>query len=251
MRHKGPKISVIIPTYNRAAFLAAAVDSVRQQGCSPVEIIIVDDGSSDDTARLVRSLGANLRYVYQTNQGPAAARNRGLALAEGDFLAFLDTDDAWPGGRLHSMLRHLEQDDALQLVLGHIEMQQQRTSGEDFRLVAAGERVLLWCLGAALFRRSAFDRVGPFDANLRFSEDLDWYLKAMEFGLPMQVVPEIALHYRLHEDNMTRDRLAVRSSIFHALKRSLDRRRRCDTGRAAPLATIPGMEMDRSRKEKQ
>jgi glycosyltransferase involved in cell wall biosynthesis len=223
---KGPKISVIIPTYNRAALLAAAVESVRQQGCSPVEIIIVDDGSSDDTARLVRSLGANLRYVYQTNQGPAAARNRGLALAEGDFLAFLDTDDAWPGGRLHSMLRHLEQDDALQLVLGHIEMQQQRTSGEDFRLVAAGERVLLWCLGAALFRRSAF-------------------------GLPMQVVPEIALHYRLHEDNMTRDRLAVRSSIFHALKRSLDRRRRCDTGRAAPLATIPGMEMDRSRKEKQ
>ena len=93
-------LSVIMPVYNGAEFLAEAVASIVAQAYQPLEIIVVDDGSTDETATIVQSLGGEIRYLYQFNQGPAAARNAGLALAQGDLIAFLDVDDLWPADKL-------------------------------------------------------------------------------------------------------------------------------------------------------
>src|ERR1017187_10588057 len=95
-----PLVSVIIPAYNAAHFLPNAVASVRRQSYEPLEILIVDDGSRDDCARVAAELGETVRYVRQEQAGPAAARNRGLELAQGEFIGFLDADDEWPEQKL-------------------------------------------------------------------------------------------------------------------------------------------------------
>ena len=99
MNSEKPLVSVIMPVYNGAAFLTGAIDNIRRQNYEPLEIIIVDDGSTDSTGQIVASFGSDIRYVYQANQGPAAARNHGLRLATGDLIAFLDVDDLWAENR--------------------------------------------------------------------------------------------------------------------------------------------------------
>ena len=91
-----PLVSVIIPTFNRSALLAAAIDSVRAQTYAPIEIIVVDDGCTDDTSKVLRRSGPGIRAVRQDNAGPAAARNRGLAHARGEIIMFLDSDVVYP-----------------------------------------------------------------------------------------------------------------------------------------------------------
>src|SRR5262249_25220663 len=90
-----PLVSVVIATYNSSRFIAQAVQSVLEQTYRPVEIVVVDDGSNDDTAEVLACYRDRVRYVYQDNRGPAAARNRGIAEANGELLAFLDADDQW------------------------------------------------------------------------------------------------------------------------------------------------------------
>ena len=111
-------ISVIIPVYNGEAFLAEAVASVQEQSLAPNEIIIVDDGSEDGTVAVIESLGPEIRSIRQTNAGPAAARNRGLEMASGDFISFIDADDLWLPGKLKSQAQRLNGDPTIQLVLG-------------------------------------------------------------------------------------------------------------------------------------
>jgi len=117
----GPLLSAIVPTYNAAGFLAEAIESIRWQTYQPVEIIVVDDGSTDDTAEVVRGLGGEIRYVEQANAGPAAARNRGLELAQGELIAFLDADDRWPRDKLEIQVPRLLGNPELDLVLGRIQ----------------------------------------------------------------------------------------------------------------------------------
>src|SRR5262249_57904262 len=95
-----PTISAIITTYNCADYIGDAIESVRQQTMRPAEIVVVDDGSTDNTRELVRALGADIRYFHHCNCGEARARNRGGTFARGETIAFLDADDAWPAGRL-------------------------------------------------------------------------------------------------------------------------------------------------------
>src|SRR5579885_1516999 len=93
-----PDLSVIIPAYNRAGFLPAVVDSLRAAGAGSLEILVVDDGSTDDTAAVAAALGPPVRYVRQANAGPAAARNHGFGLCAGRYVAFVDSDDEWLPG---------------------------------------------------------------------------------------------------------------------------------------------------------
>ena len=126
----GPLVSVVIPVFNGEAFLREAVQSVLAQKYSPIEIIIVDDGSTDGTATVARSLPETVRYLHQTNKGPAAARNRGIEHAQGSLIAFADADDLWPADKLELQLPYLINDPAIEIVMGRI--QQVRLSREEF-----------------------------------------------------------------------------------------------------------------------
>ena len=224
-----PLVSVVIPVFNGEAFLGEAVQSVLVQKYSPVEVIIVDDGSTDGTEDVVKSFPETVRYVQQSNQGPAAARNRGIEQAQGSLIAFADADDLWPEDKLELQLPYLLRDPAIEIVLGRI--QQVRMS------IAVGEPSFSVNLGSAVIRKSVFERVGLFDEGMRYSEDVDWFMRAREAGAAIMTIDAVTLLYRQHEQNMTRGKSTSELNVLKALKRSLDRRRE-RTGIAAALPTL-------------
>ncbi|HSD46542.1 MAG TPA: glycosyltransferase family A protein [Pyrinomonadaceae bacterium] len=231
-------VSVVIPVYNGERFLREAVDSVLNQKYSPVEIIIVDDGSTDATAKVARNLPEPVRYLHQANQGPAAARNRGIERAQGSLLAFADADDLWPADKLERQLPYLINDPAVDIVMGRIqqvllsETADGQTQSTDF-----AEPAFSVNLGSAIIRKSVFERVGLFDETMRYSEDVDWFMRAREAGAAIKTIDAVTLFYRQHEQNMTRGKTTSELNVLKALKKSLDRRRE-RTGAAAALPTF-------------
>lgn len=235
-------ISAIIPVYNGEAFLADAVSSILLQGYCPLEIIVVDDGSTDDTAGVAARFGDAVRYVYQTNGGPAAARNRGLREALGSVIAFLDADDLWTDKKLEVQLDHLANHPAVDIVVGCT--QPVRQTGISDGVTALESCSPTWAalsLGSALIRKSAFDLVGSFNETLHCGEDVDWFLRGRELDVSFSIIGDITLLYRFHDGNMTRDVKARNHYFLRSLKQSLDRRR-ASGGLAAPLAILPGLE---------
>lgn len=230
-------VSIIIPVFNGERFLREAVQSVLDQGDSSVEIIVVDDGSTDGTETVARSLP--VRYLHQTNQGPAAARNRGIEHAQGSLLAFADADDLWPVNKLELQLPCLLRDPEIDIVLGRIqqvrlsETVDGQTLAEEF-----AEPAFSVNLGSAIIRKSVFERVGLFDETMRYSEDVDWFMRAREAGAEIKTIDAVTLLYRQHEQNMTRGKSTSELNVLKALKRSLDRRRE-RTGVAAALPSFP------------
>jgi glycosyltransferase involved in cell wall biosynthesis len=205
-------VSVIIPTFNRAGYVIEAIESVLAQSYSPVEIIVVDDGSTDDTAGAISRLGAAVRYVWQPNQGVSVARNVGITLAQGDLLAFLDSDDLWEPEKLTWQVVAL---------MANPELSEEA-------------RARLWCpdgllpgymSGAFLIWRKAFLRVGLFEPELRVGEFMSWMIRAQEAELRTVMLEECVCRRRVHAANKgiaRQDTFGPRAAI---LKAALDRRR--------------------------
>ena len=228
-------VSVVIPVYNGERFLREAVDSVLRQKYSPVEIIIIDDGSTDGTANVTRSLPEPVRYLRQSNQGPAAARNRGIEHAQGSLLAFADADDLWPADKLELQLPFFMNDPAVDIVMGRIQqVLLSETADGQTQSTEFAEPTFSVNLGSAIIRKSVFDRVGLFDETMRYSEDVDWFMRAREAGAAIKTIDAVTLLYRQHEQNMTRGKSTSELNVLKALKKSLDRRRE-RTGAAAAL----------------
>lgn len=229
-------ISVILPVFNGERFLAEAVASIRRQSVRPLEIIIVDDGSTDGTPELIRSLGTDVRSVSQPNAGPAAARNTGIRLAQGEALAFLDADDVWPDNTLAVLLAHLAEEPRTDIVLGRVQSVVADTTtngGEVLQPVAPPHRSSQ--LGSALLRADVFRTTGLFDETLQYSEDMDWFMRAMDKGIAIKKIDDVTLLYRLHGQSMTFGRDAQDLSILHVLRTSITRRRKS----ANPAAENP------------
>jgi glycosyltransferase involved in cell wall biosynthesis len=250
MTSANPLVSVIMPVYNGAKFLAEAVTSIRQQSYHPLEIVIVDDGSTDETAEIVKGLGKDIRYAYQRNSGPAAARNKGLEMARGEIITFLDVDDLWPPDKLRIQVTRLWPPDKLRIqvtrlvndpnldvVLGRIQLIK-LPGAPEFQMQGPNNTQVNVHLGSGAFRKSVFDKVGVFDETLRYSEDHDWFLRAREQGISMTIVEQVTLHYRLHGNNMTQDKNAKGFQLTQVLKKSLDRRRQRGNGFIQSLPKI-------------
>jgi glycosyltransferase involved in cell wall biosynthesis len=221
-----PLISVIIPTYNAARFLPDAIASVRQQGYDPLEIIVVDDGSTDET----RSLMANwreVRYFHQQNQGAAGARNTGIQAARSDLLAFLDVDDLWTPDHLQILLPHLLADPDLRFVWGaaHFVRLDEDVVGIRTQSVLR-EHVPLFLIGSGIYRRSAFSEVGPFDPALRIGEDTDWLAKSRLLKTANKQIADIVLTYRKRKGSLTDGKNTIQAlDTMSLLHRSIRRHR--------------------------
>jgi glycosyltransferase involved in cell wall biosynthesis len=229
-------VSVIIPVRNGAAFLADAVGSVRAQRYDPLEIVVVDDGSTDDSAAVAAALGA--RVLRQPNRGPASARNLGIARSSGDLVGFLDADDLWTGCKLALEVPPFRDDPDLEVVQGLtqeariVRGAEGRASFENFL-----EPFVSVSLGSALFRRSVFERIGVLDPGLRFAEDLDWFVRARDLGVRMLFVNEVTQIARRHGGNTTWGKKMQEKNFLRILKRSLDRRRRAGLTGPVPRFT--------------
>ena len=221
-----PLVSVIMPVYNGANFLAEAINNIQQQYYQSLELIIVDDGSVDETASIVAQYKADIQYVYQPNRGPAAARNTALKLATGEFIAFLDVDDLWARNRLSSQINYLTTHPAVDIVQGLIQdLELVRSAQKSLTFEAVSQPYYSVNLGSAIYRRRAFDSVGFFDETLRYNEDTDWFIRAWDNNVTKIQLGEIALFYRKHQENMTNADNSRRSGFVRLLKKRLDQQR--------------------------
>ena len=226
---ESPLVSVIIPVYNYDRYLAEAVESVLNQTYRNIEVIVVDDGSTDQSGAVARSFAnRGVRYCQQVQAGIGPTRNKGVELAQGDFIAFLDADDRWPLEKIERQLQAFENDESLEMVFGQALQLQNGPAWEagvnDKNLIVAG-MVPGMVPGTMLIKRAAFDRVGKFQGNLKVGEFIDWYARAVELNVRSLVLPELLLWRRIHDSNQgIRERQSV-SDYARVLKAKLDRRR--------------------------
>lgn len=220
-------VSVVIPTYNGRRYIGATLDSVLAQKHRPLEILVVDDGSTDATAQVVRGYASEVRLIEQDQRGHPAARNTGIRAAAGEFLGFLDHDDLWSPDKLERQLACFQSDPALDLVFGHIQnFFTPEMPPEERRRLAVPLRPLPGLLqGAMLARRRSFDRVGLFDPERSVGDFLDWYGRAMLADMHIEVLPETVLYRRIHAGNFQRANKHRRREYLRAVKDLLDRRR--------------------------
>ncbi|HSY52282.1 MAG TPA: glycosyltransferase [Thermoanaerobaculia bacterium] len=201
-------ISVIIPTYNYGRFLGEAIDSALAQSYSALEIIVVDDGSTDDTTRVLDAYGDRIRAIRQDNQGVGAARNAGIAAARGKYVAFLDSDDIWKPEKLERQIALFAADPDLGLV--HCGAESFDNEGKTLSVLLSGmegwvasellrlDREVITAPGSGtLVPKRVAEEIGGFDPRLQPSEDWDFcYRLAVRYRVGF--VPEVLVRYRLH-----------------------------------------------------
>lgn len=210
-----PSVSVVIPCFNHARFLAEAVDSALGQTRPAAEVIVVDDGSTDETGRVLDAYAGRVRVVRQGNRGVSAARNAGAALATGDLLAFLDADDVWLPGKLAAQAELFAAPPAPGLVHcgveeidAHGRALRTRLDGLDGRvaeeMLLFRRTVILGGGSGAVVTRALFAEVGGFDETLATSADWDLHHRIARRA-PVGFVPRVLLRYRVHGGNMHAD----------------------------------------------
>lgn len=188
-----PKVSVIIPTFNRSQLISESIDSVFSQTYKNFEIIIIDDGSTDNTKKVIeyyiKTYGDKIRYFYQDNQGAASARNKGLDVARGEYIAFLDTDDIWLPKKLEKQVNILDECKEISLVYSNViiinDHNKVINSGLCKRNFLSGkvyEKTLLWRVGCGspptwLVRKKCFDEIGKFDPDFVMAHDRDMIIR--------------------------------------------------------------------------
>lgn len=230
-----PQVSVILPTYNTASYILEALESVKRAiGDQDAEIIVVDDGSTDNTKAIVRAAWGNrLIYLSQTHSGPSTARNRGLTIARGEYIAFIDADDVWTDDHLRYLKGVMQQPPACMVVMGYSQRHTQKEAGVPLtQQPLYGVPVHIPSFGCALFRRAVFSKIGKLNEDYRWHEDVDWYLRLREANMPPRLVSRVVKHYRIHANNMTKNWTPTNTKMLTVLARSLKRRS------GAPIPTL-------------
>jgi glycosyltransferase involved in cell wall biosynthesis len=211
-----------IPVYNGAPYLGDVLRSILTQSYPVNDVVVVDDGSEDDSASVAAAVGPPVRVVRIAHAGIGAARSHAVSLLGSDVLALVDADDMLADGAIAPRMQVLEDHPEVDIVFGHV---RSFTKLIDGRPVPLDEPRVAHVVGGLMVRRIAFERVGPFASGLRVAEGLDWLLRARELGLGELTVPDQVLWRRVHPANNS---LAQRRSIGEfprVLKQSLDRRR--------------------------
>jgi len=241
------KVSVIIPAYNAARFIESTVQSALDQTRPPDEIVIVDDGSTDDTAEIVRGLDGPIRFFQQENQGSAVARNLAIERSSGDLLAFLDADDLWLPSKLERQIPPFEADkvdfsfaNLIDLfpdgqfagrpfiVFGESIMKEIPSCDCDVARVFAQALLPLFLLDnhvhtpTVVVTRAAFDKGGRFDPGLRVGQDIDMWFRLLQF-CRAAYLDSVVCHRRLHDQNVTHDSLRIDRAQVEILRRWIDR----------------------------
>jgi glycosyltransferase involved in cell wall biosynthesis len=224
----------MIGAYNAAPYLGEAIESALSQDYEPIELIVVDDGSTDETADVARSF-AQAKVIQQENGGNGAARNLAVANASGELYAFLDADDRFTPGKLSRQKAALDADPDLDMVFGHVreffspELDEETCAS--LRPPAPGP--MPWTApNLMLIRRGSFERVGPFSTAVRVGVTVDWFARAQEAGLRHTILPEVVLERRLHTQNNGLRERASRSQYLDVIRQAMERRRAAEAAQA-------------------
>jgi glycosyltransferase involved in cell wall biosynthesis len=235
-------VSVVIPVFNRERFVGAAIDTVRAQSYDPVEILVVDDGSTDASAEVAERHGAT-RVLRLPHAGVSAARNAGIEAARGELIAFLDSDDLWTTDRLALQVEHLIDDPEAGFVLAYavlfadpddprpdwltddwfagvkiVDLPDAPATGPDM----AGPVPYALTM---LARAELFDQLGGFDTSLELGEDIEWLLRATDAGVPYGMIPHVVAYKRVHSGSVSNRVAEGLASILRVLRSSVARKR--------------------------
>ncbi len=224
------RISCIIPVHNGENYLTEAIQSVLDQTVAVYEIIVVDDGSTDGTADLLATFAPPVRVVrHPRAQGPAAARNRGIEEARGDFVTFLDHDDLWVPHKLESQLNGFRADPDLDFCVGKVQnfwMPAVAHEAERFEGHLRSGPIPGYVSCTLMVRKPFLDRIGPFNTDIAHADDTDWFLRARAAGGTELLLDDVLLRRRLHTTNRSRVRADnSRDEYLVMLKARLDARR--------------------------
>ena len=217
----------MIPVHNGERYLAEALESVLVQSHRAIEVVVIDDGSTDRSLEIARQFGPRVRCHAQERAGPAAARNHGVSVARGSYLTFLDADDLWEPDKLDRQLEAIGRDRGPDLVFGHAV---QFESPELEPAESAGTRPTTnpqpaRQLGAMLTRRETWNAVGSLATEWRVGEFLDWLGRAQHLGLREAMLPNVVLRRRLHPSGHSARNREAMGDYARILKAALDRRR--------------------------
>jgi glycosyltransferase involved in cell wall biosynthesis len=184
-------VSCIVPVFNGERYLAETLDSIFEQTHRPLEVLVVDDGSTDGTAEVVARYGDRLTYLSQQNAGHAAARNRGLHTSHGTFLAFLDADDLWHPEKLERQVDRFRGRPELEYCVTHVQNFWIPELAQESRGRRFAEALPGYSTVTLLARRTLFERIGPFNPRLRHGDDTEWLLRTMDRGAIHELLPDV------------------------------------------------------------
>jgi glycosyltransferase involved in cell wall biosynthesis len=222
-----PLISVVMPVFDGARHVAEAVESVLASRYQPLELIVVDDGSTDDSAAIVRRYTPRVQLLTQPHEGLGSARNRGAGAARGAFLAFCDADDRFPADRFDRQAAVLAPDADLDAVFGEIEEFVSPELDEHITRMLRHpiQRRAMRMINTILLRTDSFRRVGPFATDLGRGVDLDWLARADEVGLRIEPCGGVVTHRRLHDASTSFRRRGEEDDYVRAARLAIARRR--------------------------
>ena len=224
------KISVIIPTYNRKKTLARAIQSVINQSLSPFEILIIDDGSNDGTQEWVKENFQSIKYIYQNNRGVSSARNIGIENANGDWVAFLDSDDEWLSNKLHEQVIAIESNPKIKFFhTNEIWIRNGVRVNQMKKHKKYGGYIFEKCLdicrvspSSVLIQKEVFDNIGVFDESLRVCEDYDLWLRiTSKYPVVFLDVPLI-YKYGGHADQLSKVNDGIESYRIQSLEKIIN-----------------------------
>ena len=216
-----PRITAIIAVYNGEEFISQSIQSILRQDYQNLELVVVDDGSTDHTREIVKSFGDQIKLIEQENRGPSNARNVGIKHACGSILGFLDADDLWSHHHITSLLPFLLDGQSFDSARGRSRFFQ----SNGIHTITMGETFGLELVGSALYKKSLFDRVGLFDETMASGEDLDWRMRFEEIGGKEKRVDDITVFCRRHAHNLTNATEINSKGRLEAFRKKLRRQR--------------------------
>lgn len=224
-----PKVSVIIPTYNCASFINEAIESIINQSYQDLEVIVIDDGSNDDTDKVLKPYMNRIKYIYQENKGVAIARNVGIRAAKGEYIAFLDSDDIWYPEKLKIQTEILDSHQNVGLVYSDVNIfggkvktsvlkdkNKAILSGKIFDSLLLGKFYI--CCSSVIFRKSYIEKVGLFDESLKTCEDLDMWLRITR-ECDAIFIDNPLVQYRSHSANITKNMQQMYADKYYVLNK--------------------------------
>ncbi len=228
-----PDVTVIVPCYNAARYIGAALESVLNQTRKPAEILVIDDGSTDSSADAIAQYGGAVEYMRQDNQGISAARNCGLRRARCGLIAFLDADDLWPANSLQDRLALLEADAGLGYAFGWVDpfLSPDMPQTVRAKIQDPGEARAGRLAGTLLLRRRVLENIGGFDAAFRVGETMDWVARIDAAGFSSCDSGTVVLRRRIHDANTVTKEKTLHADYLRVLRTSIARRK---TGNQAP-----------------